>query len=378
MNNLHNSNMDHKDILTDRRMPVWKMIVIDIGLTALFLGIFLIYHYVIPRQISNSDEQIVATAVTGEENNFVLPGNPKAEAKPSLAPSDTDNLSSANKDSTSLSKGNDSGRINYGNTGTMEIASNPLGGNLSVIDEIVTEVNSYQGDKVQFITNKVELGSGRDKITYYASDVYVTNVSYLKAAFAKGEYGKNIRTATATMAEENDALLAISGDFYGNGETGIVIRNGILYRSVMNDADICVLFTDGTMKTYSPEDFNLEEVIDQGAWQAWTFGPELLDGEGHILDTFNTTKYLNSTNPRCAIGYIEPGHYVFVIVDGRDEGYSRGVSLSELAQIMVNEGSQAAYNLDGGKSAAMVYDGSYVNQPAQGGRTISDIIYLGE
>ncbi|MDF2486836.1 MAG: hypothetical protein K0R46_3004, partial [Herbinix sp.] len=139
-----------------------------------------------------------------------------------------------------------------------------------------------------------------------------------------------------------------------------------------------VLFTDGTMKTYSPEEFDASEVIDQGAWQAWTFGPELLDGDGHILASFNTTSYLNSTNPRGAIGYVEPGHYKFVVVDGRDKGYSKGVTLSELAQIMVNEGSKTAYNLDGGKSAAMVYDGSYVNQPAQGGRTISDIIYIGE
>jgi exopolysaccharide biosynthesis protein len=180
------------------------------------------------------------------------------------------------------------------------------------------------------------------------------------------------------MAENNDAVLTISGDFYGNSEEGVVIRNGVLYRSVVNDADICVLFTDGTMKTYSPEEFDVDEVIQKGAWQAWTFGPELLDGSGNVLSSFNTTSYLNEENPRCALGYIEEGHYIFVVVDGRDVGYSKGATLSELAQIMSDEGCLTAYNLDGGKSAAMVFDGEYVNQPSEGGRTISDIVYIGE
>jgi exopolysaccharide biosynthesis protein len=180
------------------------------------------------------------------------------------------------------------------------------------------------------------------------------------------------------MAIENKALLAISGDYYGNSEISVVIRNGVLYRSSGNDADVCVLFTDGTMKTYSPEAFDADKLIDQGAWQAWTFGPALLDGNGNILDSFNTTDYIYSENPRCSIGYVAPGHYKFVVVDGRNPGYSKGASLNELAQIMVDEGCMTAYNLDGGKSASMVYDGAYVNQPAQGGRNISDIIYLGE
>lgn len=45
---------------------------------------------------------------------------------------------------------------------------------------------------------------------------------------------------------------------------------------------------------------------------------------------------------------------------------------------MSSLGCNVAYNLDGGKSSAMVYEGEYVNQPADGGRTISDIIYIGD
>jgi hypothetical protein len=409
----------------DKRMPVWKMIVIDLFLTAVSLGIFSYYQLVMPRTFSDEKEIIVATAQDIAEQTFALPesedvkssegkqsstlpgteNTPEATAtEPSTTGASTKEANTIESSSTANNTketnaekasniGSDNNRnkdknnkvvptngkkINYGNTNTMDIASDAANSKISYMEEVVTEVNNYQGDNIEFTTSKVELGSGSDKITYYRSDIYVTNVKYIKTAFASGEYGKNLRASTADMAEDNDALLAISGDFYGNGETGIVIRNGILYRSTGNDADTCVLFTDGSMKTYSPEEFDADEVLAQGAWQAWTFGPELLDGKGNMLASFNTTTYLNSMNPRCAIGYVEPGHYVFVVVDGREEGYSMGVTLSELAQIMVKAGCQTAYNLDGGKSAAMVYDGSYVNRPAQGGRTISDIVYIGE
>jgi exopolysaccharide biosynthesis protein len=332
--------------------------------------------FVLPDGARISDTNVNAN--TDIDTNTVIGTDTKTDAG-SNTDTDTSTDTDTNVNITKYkTKPTDSKKINYGNNGTMVIASDISNSKVSSLDDAVTEVNSFKDENIQFTTDKVELGSGSDKITYYVSDIYVTNVNYIKTAFATGEYGKNLRNSTASMADANNALLAISGDFYGNGETGIVIRNGILYRSVIDDADVCVLFTDGTMKTYSPEEFDAEEVVEQGSWQAWTFGPELLDGNGNILASFNTTTYLNSTNPRCAIGYAEPGHYVFVVVDGRDEGYSMGVTLSELAQIMVKAGCVTAYNLDGGKSAAMVFDGSYVNQPSQGGRTISDIIYIGE
>jgi exopolysaccharide biosynthesis protein len=351
-----------------KRIPIWLLIVIDVVLASVCLGIFLIDHLVIPKELA-SDEIVVATTDDAEENTFTLPGSSDISS----------NTASNQFGRNTLENRTNGGFSNYGNTNTDEIASDTTESkSISSEDKVVTQLNSYQSDKVELTVNKVELGNGNNKITYYVSDIYVSNVKYLKTAFASGIYGKNLRADTADMAAENNALLAISGDFYGNSEISVVIRNGVLYRSDENDADVCVLFTDGTMKTYSPEEFDADEVIEQGAWQAWTFGPALLDGEGNILDSFNTTDYIYSQNPRCAIGYAEPGHYIFVVVDGRDQGYSRGATLNELAQIMVEEGCNVAYNLDGGKSAAMVYKGEYVNQPAQGGRTISDIIYIGE
>jgi len=97
--------------------------------------------------------------------------------------------------------------------------------------------------------------------------------------------------------------------------------------------------------------------------------------DGQALTQFRSR--ISGNNPRTAIGYYEPGHYCFVVVDGRQEN-SDGMSLAELAALFQELGCKEAYNLDGGKSSAMVWNGSLVNDPADGGRRVSDIVYIAE
>jgi exopolysaccharide biosynthesis protein len=392
-------------LVKNKRMPIWLLILTDVLLAAAFLGIFTLYLVVLPQRLK-SENIVLSTVEDTQENNFTLPSNSASDTSDgedadssnvSGENSNTENSNSENSTDSetgtatssagSSSETTDSnartakrGKFSsYSNTNTDNIAADTSeSSSLSAEEKTVTQMKSYNSDNIQFTVNKYEAGTGNDKITYYVSDIYVTNVKYLKTAFATGEYGKNLREEIPAMATENNAILAINGDYYGNNETSVVIRNGVLYRSTSNDADICVLFTDGTMKTYLPDEFDADDLIDQGAWQAWTFGPSLLDGNGNILSSFNTTDYIYSEHPRTSIGYVEPGHYVFVVVDGRNPGYSKGASLNELAQIMVDAGCKTAFNLDGGGSSAMVYDGEYITNPSNGDRAISDIIYLGE
>ncbi len=70
---------------------------------------------------------------------------------------------------------------------------------------------------------------------------------------------------------------------------------------------------------------------------------------------------------------------MFVVVDGRQSGYSEGVTLTELADIMVDLGATTAYNLDGGGSSTMYFDGEVINSPSNGGeRATSDILYIAD
>ena len=87
-----------------------------------------------------------------------------------------------------------------------------------------------------------------------------------------------------------------------------------------------------------------------------------------------------ASNPRTAIGMVEPGHYFFVVSDGRTNE-SEGLSLYQLADIMKTLGCTVAYNLDGGGSSTMYFNGEIINYPTTSGRSmkergVSDIVYI--
>lgn len=381
-----------------KEMSILAMIVMDVLLYLVCMGGFLLYFYILPHHYNNTGKVVASTDTSTQQ--FAVLEEDGSEDVSNTTSDNTSNSELSNEESTdsnSKPKGDDKiskrgqqgekpsgsksenipSSVSNENTSEQQVDMSSVE-SIKESEKTSEEIKSYADDKVNLTVNKVTTGTGADQVTYYVADVKVSNIAYLRTGFASGEYGKNIRESVLDMANDYNAILAMSGDYYGNSDASVVIRNGVLYRDDIIGTDICVLFTDGTMKTYSPDEFNVDEVIAAGAWQAWNFGPSLLDDNGKVPSSFNTTSYLNSENPRAAIGYIEPGHYIFVTVDGRNEGYSRGVTLSELAGIMASLDCKVAYNLDGGKSSAMVYDGEYVNQPADGGRTISDIIYIGE
>lgn len=236
--------------------------------------------------------------------------------------------------------------------------------------DVIQTAGSYQSEDISVTVDKVE----EDGVTYFVADIYVRNIENFKTAFAGGEYKRGAEDKTLDMAVENNAIVAISGDYCGIRADGIVIRNGVLYRDAVYE-DVLIMNNDGSMQTFSPEAFDINAVLQNGAYQGWSFGPMLLK-DGQPMDKFNS--YVNPKNPRSAIGYYEPGHYCFVVVDGRQSGYSAGMTLKELSRLFYDLGCTAAYNLDGGQSAVMTFGDERASQPYGGGREISDIIYITE
>ena len=142
---------------------------------------------------------------------------------------------------------------------------------------------------------------------------------------------------------------------------------------------LCI-YADGTLKVISPDEYTAEELVSQGVWQAFSFGPELVeDGQIAVTQNQEVGKAMAS-NPRTAIGMISPNHYVFVVSDGRTSE-SEGLSLYQLAQFMQGLGITTAYNLDGGGSSTMYFNGEVINNPTTTGnikeRGVSDIVYIG-
>ena len=214
----------------------------------------------------------------------------------------------------------------------------------------------------------------------YVADILLPSVESLKSAFAQDTYGRKITATTSDTAKENDALLAINVDFYGARERGYVIRNGVLYRDTPSNADVLCIYTDGRMEIVDPQEKSAQELLDNGAWQVFSFGPGLLEDGEILVDTNDEVGMAMASNPRTAIGMIEPNHYIFVVSDGRTSD-NEGLSLYELADFMKNLGVATAYNLDGGGSSTMVYQGEIINTPSGGRhsreRSVSDIVYIG-
>lgn len=227
---------------------------------------------------------------------------------------------------------------------------------------------SYQAENLRIAVSFVQ----QNDIAYFVADVRIRNIELFQTSFAGGEFSTGVTETVRRMAKDAGAILAVSGDFCGAHKTGAVIRNGVLYREDSGDKDVCVLYYDGTMKVYSADEFSVDEAVANGAWQAWSFGPDLLD-DGRALTTFSRNR-VSGKNPRCAIGYYEPGHYCLVVVDGRQDGYSEGMTLEELSALFASLGCEEAYNLDGGATAMMVYDDGIISSPSDGGRASSDII----
>lgn len=222
-----------------------------------------------------------------------------------------------------------------------------------------------------------------DDTTVYVADIQVSDASALKAAFAQGSYGKNVTATTSSIADSVGAILAINGDYYGAQETGYVIRNGVLYRDTAESGqEDLVIYSDGTFEVISEDDVTAQELLDKGAWQVLSFGPGLVeDGSISVSENEEVGKAMAS-NPRTAIGQIGTGHYVMVVADGRTSE-SAGLSLYELAEYMESLGCTTAYNLDGGGSSTMVFNGEVINNPTTTGknvgteRKVSDIVYIG-
>ena len=216
----------------------------------------------------------------------------------------------------------------------------------------------------------------------YVADVEVTDGTSILSAFANNTYGRNITDTTSDMAEENNAVLAINGDYYGARQSGYVIRNGVVYRNQGSNGEDMVISKDGTLSFISESDTTTDSLIQKQAWQVLSFGPVLVEN-GQIAVTENDEVGMAmASNPRTAIGTVAKNHYLFVVSDGRTSE-SAGLSLYELANFMKSLGATNVYNLDGGGSSTMVFQGEVVNNPTTNGnkiseRAVSDILYIGK
>ncbi|WP_139905971.1 phosphodiester glycosidase family protein [Clostridium thermarum] len=216
----------------------------------------------------------------------------------------------------------------------------------------------------------------------YVADIQLSDAACLKTALANNTYGRNITQKTSVIAEANRAIFAINGDFYGFRDEGYVVRNGEAYRDTarIGDNDALVIDKDGNLSIVSEGEESLDSLMDKGAWQVLSFGPGLVVDGNIVVDSSSEVAKSMASNPRTAIGQVDQLHYIVIVSDGRTSD-SEGLSLLELAQEFKERGCTVAYNLDGGGSSTMYFNGEVINNPTSGKkmgeRKVSDIVYIG-
>lgn len=245
--------------------------------------------------------------------------------------------------------------------------------------KIVTD-NSYEDSNINI---SIETHRKYDT-TYYVAEIILKDPSLLKTAFANDTYGRNIKLKTSEIAESKNAILAVNGDFYGFRNSGYVLRNGISYRnSVTSDltGEDLVIHKDGNFEIINERDVPLEDLEKKNVSQVIAFGPALVQNGKSVVDENDEVGKSMRSNPRTAIGQIDSLHYVMIVSDGRTQE-SEGLSLKQLSEIFVELNCETAYNLDGGGSSTMIFNGKIINNPTTNGRKISerevsDIVYIG-
>ena len=240
-------------------------------------------------------------------------------------------------------------------------------------EEVVQDETHYSSPTLAIELHTYSHPEAYPDLTYFVADLYLTDIHQLRAALAE-DLGANYAPAVSIAANAG-ALIAINGDTLINHRQGFVVRNGEEIYAVDSLFDLCVLYEDGRMEALAPYTYSFRDVLTAGAYQVWEFGPSLLDADGQPLARFNADPSLFPRHPRTVLGYFEPGHYCFVVIDGRNAPYSAGADLPTTAQIMADLGCKMAYNLDGGASTTLVFHGDIINIPI-GDRALNDMILV--
>lgn len=236
------------------------------------------------------------------------------------------------------------------------------------------EIGAYVGESCAVLVRCLSYGKEREKVTCYVADVFIDDMSQFCGYVCRDENGRLTKTPAEEVAEKTDALLLINADFLSARSWGLYVRGGEKVRDKgLGGFDLCLVDSDGKMTVTDSDGTTVKEIMERkDLYHVFSFGPSLLNGDGtprdedsdfHITDRYSKWNNYESSvgfpvpNPRTAVGQAADGHFIFMTVDGRMRGFSRGVTFPELSHMMYEEGASVAYNMDGGGSEIMIFRG---------------------
>lgn len=236
--------------------------------------------------------------------------------------------------------------------------------------------NGYEDETLSVTMERVWVGDAQ----FNVARVKIADPSQLRIGLA-APFGTKKTNRVSTIARDNNAVVAIGGDYFANEEGGYVVRMGEAYRKKpLKSRDMLVTDSKGNFHILKNSDATQLQALmeaEDPIVNVFNFGPALVI-DGVLQEMPETYKYnINGKEPRCAIGQLGELEYLLVVVDGRGAADSEGCGVATLAQFMYDQGCTQAYNLDGGNSALMYFNGeNYSRKSFEAERSVSDIIYF--
>ena len=380
-----------------RPHPLWAVVTADILLFCIALSVFCYFHHI--RSLWGLD----APKNSGTDTMETAP-DPSAETVPVSAEPVFDLIGEGDFPSPVFLPYSTVSSVNTVSlTDDSDIREYITASGLPELDSMDYVRSNYVGlyrshdifMTAQKVRTEIFYNNKEYEVAYYLYDVYIRNIENLFTSVVDdripieehAEAAYVIKDSEGVTHRTSPAVLALNGDYYGNENmVYFAVRNGRLLRDDNNiGADICILYSDGTMETCDARGFDRDAILAKNPWQIWEFGPSLLDENGEALTKFNENYYddnvITSRHPRSSIGYFEPGHYCFIVVDGRSDE-SDGVRLFQLGEIFESLGCTTAYNFDGGDSAQSLWMGEKHRVDEEriqsGQRKLYDAVMIGE
>ncbi len=215
---------------------------------------------------------------------------------------------------------------------------------------------------------------------YWVADIKIAHPSQLRTQAANDFSDFITKLPGSDIASRVNAVLAIDGDYFTDRGGGFIVRQGEVFLNVLRGSrDILLIDEDGDFHIVpyarrgdADTFFNGKRVIN-----AFYFGPALIiNGEINRDMAIMDDIMPNTSRQRMCIAQTGPLSYKCICCGPPARG-NGGMTLAEFTQVVAREGVQTAYNLDGGNSCMMIFNGEKINDvDNKWAREIPDIVYF--
>lgn len=245
----------------------------------------------------------------------------------------------------------------------------------SAVEQATEPVYEYEDSTLHVVITKDRAYN----TNLWVAQIRIASADQLRTVSAGG-YTSTQVVPGEVLAKRVNAVLAVNGDYYCYSGDGYLVRDGILYRDVPNRyRDTLMIDANGDFHlVVAATDENLAPYRSQNIRNSFNFGPALVV-DGAVRDPIpdNNQVMAEERRQRLCVAQTGPLEYLFIAAEGPTEDGSWGLTLKQLARVAYKLGAVEAYNLDGGNSTMMIFQGQKVNAAENANvRDISDILYF--